>query len=559
MDTKTFIEEAKKVHGNKYQYSNVNYINKTTKVCIICPEHGEFWQTPKAHISLGYGCKRCGRKVCAQKKSKTKEAFILQSREIHGWKYDYSKVNYVNSFSKVCIICPEHGEFWQTPHDHLKGNGCPACGNNKKRNGRLLTTTKFIEKAIAKHGNRYDYTKVDYTNCSTKVCIICPEHGEFWQTPNSHLSGQGCPLCRNKKISVSKTMRMDDFIYKSRKIHGEKYDYSKVKYTGIDNPVIITCPIHGDFIQRPHDHLSGHSCPKCGIRLSGAENQIYEFCKKYYPIAEQSNRSIINPFELDIFIPNINVAIEYNGLLWHSTDYKKERFYHLKKLDICRDKGITLLQVFEDEYVNHHDIVLNKIKHILKVDNNKEKIMGRKCSISEVNRNVAREFLEKYHIQGFASGTVHLGAFYNGKLVAVMSFKEERKNSNEWELVRFASNYNYICQGIGGKLFGYFIKTHTPASVKSFADRRWTINEKDNLYIKLGFHFEKYLPPDYRYYRPKDGIVRHHKFGFRKNILHKKYGLPLTMTEGEMTKNLGYSKIYDCGLIKYVWKKEMGK
>ena len=130
-----------------------------------------------------------------------------------------------------------------------------------------------------------------------------------------------------------------------------------------------------------------------------------------------------------------------------------------------------------------------------------------------------------------------------------MTFKKE--NDKKWELTRFSSNFKYICQGIGGKIFKYFVRNYNPYEVKSFADRRWTVNETNNIYIQLGFKFEKYICPDYKY------IVngkRLHKFNFRKQILHKKYGFPLTMTETEMTNELGYDRVWDCGLIKYVWK-----
>ena len=485
----------------------------------------------------------------------TKEEFIQKGKEIHNNKYDYSKVIYKNTTTKVCIICPEHGEFWQTPHDHLKNAGCPKCGNIKKSNGRKLTTEKFIEKAKNIHGYKYDYSKVKYINTSSKVCIICPEHGEFWQTPNAHLSGQSCPKCGNKKISDKKKKTLEILIKEFNVIHNNKYDYSKVEYDGCDKNIDIICPIHGIFTQRSHDHLAGHGCPKCGIRLSNSENEIYQFCKSLYSSTEQSNKSIINPYELDIYIPSIKIGIEYNGLLWHSDKYKSDKNYHLKKLNACKEKEIKLIQIFEDEYINHKDIVYEKIKHILKKCDNLPKIMGRKCEIKEISKTESKEFLEKYHIQGFVSSTVYLGCYYNNELIAVMTFKQE-KNKTHWELTRFASDYHYICQGIGGKLFKYFIKNYNPEEIKSFADRRWTINEENNVYIQLGFEFDSYTNPDYHYFKPSDGIIRQHKFGFRKQRLHKKYGLPLTMTEREMTNQLGYSRIYDCGLIKYVWKQK---
>lgn len=190
----------------------------------------------------------------------------------------------------------------------------------------------------------------------------------------------------------------------------------------------------------------------------------------------------------------------------------------------------------------------------MKLDQNLPKIPGRKCEIREITVNDAKEFLEKYHIQGYVGSKIYLGAFYKNELVAVMSFKEGVKNSSKWELTRFASNYNYICQGIGGKLFKYFVTHYNPLEIKSFADRRWTVNEENNIYTKLGFELNAYTDPDYHYYKKDDGTIRQHKFAFRKNKLNKKYGLPLSMTEEEMTEELGYTRIYDCGLIKYIWK-----
>ena len=184
MNTEEFILKARKVHGNKYDYSKVNYQKPTTKICILCPEHGEFWQTPNAHLN-GQGCPKCDKSF-----KLTKEEFIKKAIEVHGNKYDYSKVGYKNSMTKVCIICPEHGEFWQTPNNHLRGKGCKKCTKLHK-----LTTEEFIERAKEIHGNKYDYSKVNYTGIHDKICIICPEHGEFWQIASNHLKGYGCKEC----------------------------------------------------------------------------------------------------------------------------------------------------------------------------------------------------------------------------------------------------------------------------------------------------------------------------------------------------------------------------
>ena len=158
-----------------------------------------------------------------------RDLFINKAKKVHGDKYDYSKVDYVNSQTKVCIICPEHGEFWQTPAEHVRGKSCPLCANIKRGSKKRLTIEEFINKAKKVHGNKYDYSKVEYKNASTKVCIICPEHGEFMQIPMAHINGEGCPKCAGKMLKT------EDIIKKFKQVHGWKYDYSKVEYKTIQH------------------------------------------------------------------------------------------------------------------------------------------------------------------------------------------------------------------------------------------------------------------------------------------------------------------------------------
>jgi hypothetical protein len=199
-----FIKEATEKHKGKYDYSKVEYVNARTKVCIICPEHGEFEQLPNNHIK-GYGCPTCGVENRSEKRTLTKEDFIKKAREVHGNKYDYSKVEYVNCMTKVCIICPEHGEFKQVPSQHLSGKGCSKCSGCY-----VPTTEEWIVSARKVHGDKYDYSKVEYVNALTKVCIICPEHGEFWQTPNNHTNGKGCPKCNLSHLERSVMNYLDE-------------------------------------------------------------------------------------------------------------------------------------------------------------------------------------------------------------------------------------------------------------------------------------------------------------------------------------------------------------
>ena len=545
LTTEQFIEKARSVHGDKYDYSKVNYINSHAKVVIICPIHGEFEQSPNSHLK-GSGCPRC----CTNNHKCTKEEFIEKARSIHGDKYDYSKVDYVNNETKVCIVCHEHGEFFMKPTNHLIGQGCKKCYHEHK--DLKYNTKSIIKKFRQVHGDKYDYSKVNYKGITTKVTIGCPIHGDFEQIPSSHLSGSGCPQCGVDKSATMKRYNNEKFIEKARSIHGDKYDYSKVDYVNNETKVCIVCAEHGEFMQTPDSHLHGCGCPSCSIRHSKYEEEIVQFIKEKTNFTVISNdRNIIKPLELDIYIPEIKLGIEFNGIRWHTEEFGKYKFYHLSKLNKCNESGIKLIQIFEDEMIQKHDIVFSKISHIIGIDKEKNKIYGRKCQIREVSIDEAKTFLDKFHIQGFVSSTVYLGAFYNDELIGVMNFK---KISDEWELTRFASDYNYICCGVGGKLLNYFVNNYNPLIIKSFADRRWTLDINNNIYTKLGFVIDKKLMPDYRYVK-NNVMQRIHKFNCRKQILSKKYNLPLTMTEKEMANTIGMYRIWDCGLIKYIWRK----
>ena len=547
-----FINKANIKHNFKYDYSKVEYKNSLTNVIIICPIHGEFTQTPQNHLR-GRGCSLCANMKKSKSMQMTDDVFIQKSKEIHQNKYDYSKTDLVNrdEKGKIIIICPIHGEFKMKPSSHLQGQGCPKC------QGKGISIEELIQKANNIHNFKYDYSNVVFTKIHDKVKIICPIHGAFEQSLSKHISKkQGCPKCSAIQRGKNRLMDIDLFIQKANEIHHFKYDYTETIYNGMNETITYICPIHGKIEQRPFDHLRGFGCYKCANLESKKENEIVDFIKKLNLTIEQRNRNILNGKELDIYIPSKQIAIEYNGLRWHSENFGRDKWYHLNKTLECNNKDIKLLQIFEDEYIEHKEIVLNKITHILGIQQNLPKIMGRKCHIEIIPKDIAECFLNDYHIQGYVRSTVYLGAIYEDKLVAVMTFKQETKNSSKWELTRFASNYHYVCQGVGGKMFKWFVKNYNPSEVKSFADRRWTLDKNNNLYVKLGFKLEKELNPDYEYILLSNPKKRFHKFNFRKQILHKKYGLSLELTENEMTKKIGYDKIWNCGLFKFVWKKK---
>lgn len=543
-----FLERVKEVHCDTYRYDKTVVKGSKIPVTITCPIHGDFEQRPGDHLR-GCGCPLCGIEKSRKAKRNTTEEFIEKAKKVHGNKYDYSKVEYIDKLTPVIIICPKHGEFTQTPDTHLNGSGCQKCGMEKSKKtavSQKLTTEKFIEKARKIHGNKYDYSKVEYVNSHTPVKIICKIHGEFEQSPTNHLCGKGCPICSGKNMTT------EQFIKKARIIHGDRYDYSKVVYINSTTKVCIICPSHGEFWQEPCLHLSGSGCPNCCCNISKEEKKIYDYICGLVGDENviHNTRKLLKFGEIDIYIPNENIGIEFDGLYWHTESQGKDKSYHIKKTLEAQKLGIHLVHIFEDEWRNNELLVKDKISHMLHMDKDKIKIGARKCKIREISMLLAKPFLNKFHIQGWTSSSIYCGAFYDDKLVGVMSFLEEYKGM--WNLVRFSTDINYSIPGLASKIFSYFVKEHNNdiIEIKTFLDKRWSWTDI-NVYDRMGFRMVEEIRPSYYYVKNNK---RYHKFGFRKQILNKKYGLPMTMTESEMTKTLGYEKIWDCGLYKYVWR-----
>lgn len=197
--TKTFIEACKEVHGNTYTYNNTIYTKGNERIAIECRVHGEFNQIARNHLNLKHGCPRCGLEATTSKQRFSIDTFIKNARAVHGEKYNYSKVEYINCSTKVTITCPIHGDFMQTPHDHVNRKcQCQKCSNSYKP-----TNEEFADNARYVHGEKYDYSQVGYVNCDTTVSIICPLHGTFEQTPYNHVNLKcGCPKC--SRIGYSK-------------------------------------------------------------------------------------------------------------------------------------------------------------------------------------------------------------------------------------------------------------------------------------------------------------------------------------------------------------------
>jgi len=538
--TNKFIEKAKLFFLNKYDYSLINYIDSKTKIEIKCVEHNNlFMQVPSEHLRGKLGCN-----LCHKIKITDTIGFIKKSKLFHGDKYDYSKSKYVDSITKINITCPDHGSFDQLPSNHMNGQGCSKCGNIKSK--PKYTNLDFINKAKLIHGDRYDYSLVDYIDSKIKVDIICNEHGKFSQIAASHINGKGCLKCSNANKLTRYNSTKDEFILKAKDSHGDKYDYSLVDYINSHTKVKIICKLHGEFDQLPYDHIGNNGCSKCTSSVSKQEKEINDFIVLNGLITTTSSMSIIKPNQLDIYIPSHNLAIEYNGLYWHN-ELKLNNNYHLNKTELCEKQGIQLIHIFEDEWLNKQDIVKSRLKNILGLTENK--IYGRKCIIKEVTTKECRIFMDNNHLQGYTNSSVKLGLYYNSELVSCMLFNKPRlgigNKYDGYELTRFVSKLNTTVIGGADKLLNHFIKTYNPKQIISYADRRWS---QGDLYQKLGFIETHKNKPNYWYII---GKYRKHRFNFRKTKLGKDGFDIINKTEHQIMLDREIYRIYDCGTITY--------
>jgi hypothetical protein len=259
-----FLEKARQAHGDRYSYEKSKYIGTDTDIIITCHVHGDFLSTPYRHVR-GSGCVKCATEKTAKKRALTNGQFVEKAHKVHKGKYDYSPVVYVNTYTSVEIICPEHGPFMQTPASHLAGSNCPTCDSIKTSRRFSKTLGHFLNKAVEVHGDKYDYSKFVYTKSGAKSIIICQKHGEFLQSSNRHLAGEGCRKCASERVGDVCRKTQEDFLEDAVKRHGNLYDYSETVYKTIKIKVDIRCPIHGIFRQNPGSHTQGQGCPACAI------------------------------------------------------------------------------------------------------------------------------------------------------------------------------------------------------------------------------------------------------------------------------------------------------
>lgn len=313
-----FLTKAKEKFGDKYDYSQVRYTDSQEKVIITCPVHGEYSQTPVAHLRSDHGCPLCGYKNGGDVQREDTETFVKKAIDRHGDAYDYSQVAYVSSLLPVKIRCKRHDLiFEQTAASHIRGSGCSLCGDEAAALKRVISQSEFEERLRALNPP-YDFSQAVYRNNHTKVKLICPKHGEFYATPVGILSANtGCANCAGNVPHTT-----ESFIVKAREIHGDLYDYSKVNYVNSGTKVTIICRQHGEFKQRAAGHLRGYGCTKC--KASKGELLVSE-CLTGLNLTYVIEYKLPNyRYKYDFYLPDHNVFIEFHG----QQHYEYNSFFH---------------------------------------------------------------------------------------------------------------------------------------------------------------------------------------------------------------------------------------
>lgn len=483
----SYLKRVKDFHGDKYDFSQTVFKSFKKPITAICREHGP-WETSPTSL-LKSGCKKC----IHDRRRVTLVEFIEKSTKVNGDKYDYSKVEYLNSTTPVKIICPKHGEFEQLPMVHLRGCGCLKCGID----GNYLTTDIFIRRSKDVHGDEtFGYDNVVYKGSADKVELLCNKCQESFLTrPANHISNRnGCPKCANDGTPSRGQNEVLEFI---QEIYSGKIEENVSIFKDDSKHIDIYIPDK-----------------KIGIEFDGV----------YWHSENERNPS------------------------------GKGRDYHLSKTLMSEEVGVQLLHIFETEWSQQRDVVKSIIQSKLAPENN-ARIFGRKCEIRVVTTTDARKFCDINHIQGYCGASIKLGLYHNDDLVSVMTFGKSRFNKTyNWEMVRFCNKLNTTILGGASKLWKHFLKKYNPDSVISYSDRRYF---DGSVYPKLGFDFINHANPNYFYFRggKPEYIKLETRNKYQKHKLSKVLEIfdPNKGEWGNMFQN-GYCRIWDCGNTVWGWK-----
>ena len=547
-----FVKKAHKAHDGKYTYTNSNWGGIRSRVEVHCPEHQRtFTQMAYAHAEGQVGCPVCKSEKMSASRATPQEDFIKKCQEAHGDTYDYSKIIYKKSMSKIIVICKTHGEFYPQAGNFINNkSGCPVCA--RERVGALSRHSfeSYLARFREVHGDRFIYHGVNHSGTTTTALIECAVHGRFEQSVQDHLRGVGCIKCSFK------VWDQETFLASAKEVHGDTYDYSKSVYKKALEKVTITCKVHGDFLQTPSCHISAkQGCRQCSdIGPSLGQREVFNFLSEF--TEARMDYRFDGRKELDIYLPELNLGIEFNGLIWHSTKFSKSLHHMAEKLKLAEAKGIRVIHLYQDEWESSRPTVEKMLRQAVGVS---PRVFARKTSCRGISSEEANTFLESNHLRGKVSGSFDSYGLFDehGSLLAVMVFSRVTSNRGtvSEEHTKELRRYSASCAVVGGpsKLLNHYLKDNPKVKeVVTYSENRAFTG---NVYRKLGFNHVADVNPDYWYVSPASR-KRHSKSKFRRSnlptILGEKFNPALS--EVENCVRSGWYRLFDCGKKKWVFR-----
>lgn len=423
------------------------------------------------------------------------------------------------------------GDYWweqYLTYEKVRNNEVKRCPYCEWTTIDLENKSGMFETHLLKCHN---LTKLDYINQH-------PEDKTYFHTANSTIELQMeenkdnyviCKVCGKKLTKISN-------------IHLKLHNMTKDDYIATyGNDDIICKTTYNKFKSLANEMNLSLSINMKERFTSKAESEIIDYIRNL-GIECDKNRSVLNGKELDIFIPSKNLAIEYNGNKWHTERFgNKNKKYHISKLEECNKKGIDLIQIYDDEYINHKELCISRINSLLGINTNKQILTLNDCVINKIDTNDGHNFVINNSIEGEeAIADIYYGCLYNNNIIAAMSFTQNDASLNEWQLLSFAENSKYICDDIDKSLFDYFITNNKVSAVITYTDRRWNTYIRNNRYKELGFIDIETIPPQYYYYSD-NGNIR-----IKQN----------SQNDFGKYEEMRYDRIWDCGLLKYLYNNE---
>jgi hypothetical protein len=530
-----FIEKVSLLYDNYFDYSNVDYINSSKKVEIICPNHGSFFIRPANHMA-GQSCPSCS----GVKRKNTKE-FIEEALTIHSDKYLYNETIYLNNRTKVKIFCHTHGYFEQTPKEHLKGRGCPKCviylGEQKvekvlKKYNISYQKQFTFDNLISEKGRKlpFDFYISDYN--------ICIEYdGRQHYEPVAKFGGIETLKQQLKTDNIKEEYCINNNILLIR----IQKKNEKIGIILLEKLIILN--------KNKRNNYQSINIVSF-FKLYNNEDSIFNFILENYKGKYSISNNIINLYDI-----NLAFRIVSN---YKNNELLEDKYYSNNiKLEYM-DNNIKLIQLYEDLWVSKNEIIKSRILNLLNLKDNK--IYARNLKIKEISKKEANIFLEKNHLQGKLFNGTHFISLVDNKdnILSLMTFGMLRKNLGNksiidtYELLRFCNSSHINVIGSASKMLNYFINKYNPNTIISYADKNWT-DIKNNIYIKLKFNYINETKTSYSYII---GRERKNRFKLRKNILVQKLNIKNVSdhTESEICKSLNIFRVYNCGSYKFELK-----